>query len=253
MSRKMFAILIAIVALMLFLVVPEILTGQSVFDAYLSSRGMNLSITLDWTPPDLELVQPENTSYPENAVPIEWNATDEHSAINTVWYNINHGANITLTAPGNITVSEGSYTFYLFANDTNGNENSSSISFTTYDVVAPPEEPGPGGGPGGGGGVGDDEEENVTEEVVEEVPTEVPAEEIPTEEVPEDGLPGLIRQLPYSGYGLWYIIVIALIAGFILFFLFKRKKRKRYSYAMRQKKWWLFLFAKRRRKKNERR
>ena len=240
----MFVILLVIVGMMLFLVIPELLTGMSVIDAYLSSRGMNVSVIIDWTPPQLELILPENTTYPEDAVPVDWNATDEHSAVNTVWYNIDHGANITLTSLGNITVTEGSHTFYLFVNDSVGNQNSSSINFTTYEVEEPPEEPPE--RPGGGGGFGERGEENKTAEkenktIKKEQEKEEKKEE-KAEEVAEEEAEAR-RTAFFEQYGTYSLASLLIIIILIILYLSSRhglffigKRRKKEKEAKRRKK-----------------
>jgi hypothetical protein len=57
------------------------------------------------------------------------NISVNDSAISRIWYNWN-GTNVTYTTPVNVTFNEGSNTLIVYVNDTIGNLNSTSVSFT---------------------------------------------------------------------------------------------------------------------------
>jgi subtilisin family serine protease len=79
--------------------------------------------------PTLILYSPTNSTYNTNiSLPLEYEAADV-DGLDTVWYNID-GENIILS--GNITfnTTSGAKTLNIYANDTWGNENSATISFT---------------------------------------------------------------------------------------------------------------------------
>jgi parallel beta-helix repeat protein len=56
-------------------------------------------------------------------------------AVDKMWFN-NGTANVSYTDPVNLSLDVGDYTFTFYANDTNGNENSSSVSFSVGDPVS---------------------------------------------------------------------------------------------------------------------
>jgi len=83
-------------------------------------------------PPVLVLIEPLNQTYLQNtSLPLTFSVDDYTDR----WYNLNNGANITITAPGggitNITfdASEGSHTLNLFVNNSNG-ETSANVTFS---------------------------------------------------------------------------------------------------------------------------
>ena len=100
--------------------------------------GVNLSriqidkaiLDLDQRNPDLLLIRPQATTYFTNiSLPLNYTSIDTH--LNTTWYNLDNGTNITLTANTTFNISEGIHTLYIFNNDSNGNINSTFITFTT--------------------------------------------------------------------------------------------------------------------------
>jgi hypothetical protein len=105
-------------------------------------------IILDANPPDISIIFPEEGgiySYNET-ISLNYSVSDEN--LQVCWYNLNNGENITIPNCQNTTfnTSEGSHTIYLYANDSVGNENSSSINFTislnsppTINLVKPEE------------------------------------------------------------------------------------------------------------------
>jgi len=80
----------------------------------------------DLISPNLTIISPENRTY--NTRNILINITNSSDAVNVWWYN--GTANITYTGPTYFNFSEGSNTFYAYANDTVGNLNSSSVTFS---------------------------------------------------------------------------------------------------------------------------
>ena len=85
------------------------------------------SILVDYTPasppdlpPNITISSPLNTTYnTTNTILIDFNATDDVS-VSSLWYN-NGTTNITHTAPVNLTLSNGNYTFTFYANDSANN------------------------------------------------------------------------------------------------------------------------------------
>ncbi len=94
--------------------------------------------TADLIPPNLSIVFPvEGDVYNYNES-INLNFTVADSYLETCWYALDNGQNTTISGCQNTTfnISEGSHTLYLYANDTLGNLNSSSVNFS-IDLSSP--------------------------------------------------------------------------------------------------------------------
>ena len=86
-------------------------------------------INVDTTPPNISIVHPTNSTYNYSRIDLNFSIVDD-DLVNSTWYNINNGANISIT--GNVTLSINdtrSHILRLYANDTKGNLNFSSITF----------------------------------------------------------------------------------------------------------------------------
>jgi hypothetical protein len=108
-------------------------------------------ITLDPTPSTIKIIFPQNITYTTNLSNITYTVIEPN--LGYCWYSINDGTtNSSLVIEGtnfSMVLLAGAFnTWKLWCNDTVGNLNSSSISFT-LDVL-----PGGGGAVGGGGGGG---------------------------------------------------------------------------------------------------
>ena len=95
---------------------------------------MNVSGTSasDTIPPLLSIIYPQNTTYNINVSSLNYSVSDAN--LQSCWYSLNNGAtNTTITTCGNnvtgLTSTEGSNTWKIWANDTNNNINTSSITF----------------------------------------------------------------------------------------------------------------------------
>ncbi len=93
-----------------------------------------LNVTLDVIAPELQIISPQDGgSYGYNiSLPLNFSVSDEH-LLDSCWYNLNSGENITLVNCNNSTFnisSDGSYTIYLYANDTLGNVGSKNSTFS---------------------------------------------------------------------------------------------------------------------------
>jgi len=88
------------------------------------------NITLDTTSPRINLTYPRNTTYTSVIASINYTLTEINQQ--TCWF-YNGTANNTITCGQNITAnissSQGSNTWIVYANDSTGNMNSSSITF----------------------------------------------------------------------------------------------------------------------------
>jgi hypothetical protein len=88
--------------------------------------------TVDTMPPSIAVTSPQNTSYATATVELNVSADE---AVVTWLYSLNGVANISFTPNTTITASEGPNSIVVWANDTAGNLNSSSVYFT---VDTPP-------------------------------------------------------------------------------------------------------------------
>lgn len=101
----------------------ETITGKQIYGE------SNISIVVDAGGPLIIIFSPRAKFY-HNTTPINLTYyVSDISGIDRVWYNINNGTNITLTGNTTFNINEGNYTLYLYANDSLGNLNSSSVNF----------------------------------------------------------------------------------------------------------------------------
>ena len=95
----------------------------------------NYTFSIDTTPPQITINSPIGAIADET--PLINVSLDE---IGTIWYNIDNGTNTTLCTDCNsadttyLHLAEGSYTIYVFANDTSGNLNNTESSLFTIDM-----------------------------------------------------------------------------------------------------------------------
>jgi len=95
------------------------------------------SVALDSTFPLISLVYPTNTTYTTAVTELNYTLSDE-TALSACWY-FNGTGNTTITCGENVTgltASQGSNSWIVYANDTSGNLNSSSVVFNV-DTSAP--------------------------------------------------------------------------------------------------------------------
>lgn len=111
--------------------------AQSVFDAAATSGMANVSVTISASPPGISILQPVNKTYESNtSIILEIEVTNATSAVDRLFYNVDNGANTTLTLTGganrtSFVTSLGAHTVYAFVNETStGIVNSTSISFS---------------------------------------------------------------------------------------------------------------------------
>ncbi|MCH7850485.1 MAG: hypothetical protein IH845_02470 [Nanoarchaeota archaeon] len=120
--------LILIIILLVSISVSAI-TGDIIFEDTITGEvtvnnvGLTISITGS---PRLTIITPKNSTYIYNgSIPLDFTAGGEQA----VWYNLDNGANITLTNPITFNTTTGSHTLYLFANNTAGNTTSKNVTF----------------------------------------------------------------------------------------------------------------------------
>lgn len=84
------------------------------------------SITIDTTGPIIYIDSPENTTYTTTTIDLDVSANE---VVDTWWYSLNSGSNITFNPNTTITGIQGQNNITIYANDTIGNDNSSIVYF----------------------------------------------------------------------------------------------------------------------------
>src|SRR3989338_1738500 len=108
--------------------------GTYAYKVYVNDTAGNTgsssrTITLDNTVPGITIVSPTNIIYGNSTIELKMKANEATS----VWrYSLNNGANITFTPNTTISPIIGANTLIVYANDTVGNTNSSTISFNAF-------------------------------------------------------------------------------------------------------------------------
>ncbi|MEK6861654.1 MAG: hypothetical protein AABY07_06810 [Nanoarchaeota archaeon] len=112
------------------------ISSAAVINARATSGTTGLSITIDNDGPAITITKPENKTYEQNtSIQLLVNTTDTNN-VSTAYYNINNGANSTLTLDNtglndsNISAAMGSNILRIFANDTLNNLNSANLTFS---------------------------------------------------------------------------------------------------------------------------
>ncbi len=98
-----------------------------------------VTFTIDTILPDVSLVHPQNITYNYTALSLNFTTADTNG-VDACWYTDDAGAtNNTIASCANTTytAAEGSTTLVLYANDTLGQINSSSVTFTVTLPVVP--------------------------------------------------------------------------------------------------------------------
>lgn len=123
--------------------------------------NINSTFIVDTTTPTLSLTEPTGTKTSRNSIPITFSTSDTN--LNSCWYNIKHGATTDVsntttlcnstTETFNLTL-DADFTLNFYVNDSAGNTNYSSITFTVDTSTSPSTPSGGSGGGGSGGGGG---------------------------------------------------------------------------------------------------
>ncbi len=120
--------------------ITTIYDGNENYTSAYETWWVNVS-EADVTPPQISIIHPQNISYDSVQTQLNYTASDNFG-LNycECWYSLNEGeTNTTITCGQNITglnSGQGSSTWTIWANDTKGNENSSSVTFFV-DSIAP--------------------------------------------------------------------------------------------------------------------
>ena len=106
------------------------ITSKTVLDTKATLVALGLAVSVDADPPKIYIDSPKNITYNFNNS-IRLNFTVVETNLDKIYYNIDNGENITITS--NITFSvnlTNSHILKLFANDSVGRLNSSSVTFS---------------------------------------------------------------------------------------------------------------------------
>ncbi|MEK6898727.1 MAG: Ig-like domain-containing protein [Nanoarchaeota archaeon] len=102
----------------------------------LNTSSVTFAVTLDTTPPDLITVYPTNISYTSLVTAFNYSVGSDAQAC---WYSLDLGVtNATITCGTNVTnlnSGQGSSTWKVYANDSNNNLNSSSVTFSVDSII----------------------------------------------------------------------------------------------------------------------
>lgn len=113
-----------------------------------------IAVRIDLDPPSITIDDPETTGSYTTAtnIPLNFIVYDTPAGVDKIYYNIDDSSNITITENITFTSSLGTHTLKLFANDTKGNINFTSVNFTVTSPSAVGSSGSGGAGGGGGGG-----------------------------------------------------------------------------------------------------
>lgn len=120
----------------------------NVWDVWCNDTSNNIGndraiFVKDTIAPDVNMTFPQNTTYFEDVVELNYTARDVQT-LDSCWYSFNEGdTNTSISCGENITglsAGEGSHIWTIYANDTLNNENSSAITFTVF-INEAPEDP----------------------------------------------------------------------------------------------------------------
>jgi len=108
------------------------ITGINVLDSTTNLNYRTIDIfkallQLDNFGPDVKIDYPQNITYKTGNLTFNFSATDV--TFNSSWYILNGNEKISLNKNTTLSVDNGSHILILYANDTEGNLNSTSISF----------------------------------------------------------------------------------------------------------------------------
>ncbi len=100
-----------------------------------NNNSVTRIFTIDTTKPWINISEPQNKSYNLNSLQINFSAFDTN--LQACWYSKNWQTNISLVNCQNVsyTASQGATTLIVYANDSAGNINSSSVAFFVDSII----------------------------------------------------------------------------------------------------------------------
>ena len=109
----------------------------------------SLSVNVDIDFPKIYIDSPLNQTYTTTSIDLKFTIVENN--LDKVYYNIDDGTNVTVTSNITFSTTLGSHTLKLFANDTLGKLNISSVTFAVIQAAGGGAGEGGAGGGGGGG------------------------------------------------------------------------------------------------------
>ena len=88
----------------------------------------SVGFTIDTITPTIQIQNLINSTYKVDTLLVNFSYSDNRE-VDTVWYNWN-GTNVTFSSALNVTFAEGLNTLHVWVNDSAGNLNSTSVTFT---------------------------------------------------------------------------------------------------------------------------
>lgn len=127
-------------------------TSKGILDIKATLFFLGVAVNIDPDVPKIYIDSPLNQTYTTTSIDLKYTVVD--NSLDTTYYNIDDGENISITGNISFTTTLGSHILKLFANDTLGRLNSSSVTFAVIQSAGGGGTGGAGGGGGGGGGRG---------------------------------------------------------------------------------------------------
>jgi len=118
--------------------VRAVFNGTTNYSRTTSTTG-SFNVSVDYTPPTISVISPQNKTYSVNDVPLTFTVSES-----TSWISYSLASQIKVTISGNTTLvglSDGTYTITVYANDTAGNVGASEMVY--FSVNTQPPEPFP--------------------------------------------------------------------------------------------------------------
>jgi hypothetical protein len=80
--------------------------------------------------PNLVLFNPKNQTYDSSTIPLDYSAWDSPPGMDSAWYSVDGGVNVSLYGNTTISFENGTHVLFIYANDTLGNVNSTTVTFS---------------------------------------------------------------------------------------------------------------------------
>jgi len=227
MKKSVVIVLLAILILILGLIIWQNFEKNSEYKGELpesSPSPQDISISVLPAIPILTIISPENITYLTSNILLNYSVTNE---VESVWYNLDNGINITINSPAYFSAVEGSHILYLYANNSQGASFKSVIFFIKIETQTPTGES-RGGGGGGGGGITENktkQQENITTQ--QETPLNTTEQETPKNATPISETPRTISEITIKFVISLLFLILLIILIIFLIAIIKRKKEKR--------------------------
>jgi len=110
-------LLIFILEISLAIAQTKTLTGEIISGKATQTVSINVTVIANTSAPSLTINKPKNQTYiRHNNLELDYSASNE----NSVWYNLDLGANITITGDIKFNTTNGTHTLYLYAKNSYG-------------------------------------------------------------------------------------------------------------------------------------